>query len=350
MMKLLRYLKLNSDLINKILFIILLIIPLVIVLVWFHQGGIIAGGEEGLPIYNSHITLKLSDSLWVPIETGLFAIDFYPRLPLALLYSSLNTLHISSFLFQAGMFYILMAIGMISTFALVLYLTQSKKYRHTSAFASSVFYFLNPYSMTQVWQRGLYAQYFMFALLPLAILLFAYGLDKKKYIYIYLLIVVSFIFSTAFGLVTNIIVFWSVIMLYFIVYIYVNKNNYIFAIRYIGLCLFLWSAANAWWFLPLLIFNHNIFSGKAGNIQNNLSTLVGVSQYFPFPTIIRLMQDFFFVTANLYGKSYTIVRFEILSWIPPVLLIIGLLITSIKYFIYTKNHYEIPADFRPCGP
>lgn len=306
---------------------LLFIIPLLILIIWFHQGRILASGEEGLPLYSSHKMWELSSTLWLPIFTGVFAIDFFPRLPLAAIYSGWEVFHIPNFLFQATLFYFEIVAGVVSIYFLVRLVFKSYSFGSNVALISSIFYLLNPYSMTQVWQRGLYAQYAMFALLPLSLLFFVQGLYKKKIAFSFLIALVSLVFSTTFGLVTNVLVFWSILLFYLLYWNISHRSpkTVLFSIGFFINTLIFWIFVNAWWFIPLFLFKQNIFGGKAGNLADNLANLYGVSQYFTFPTIIRLLQGFYFFNPGVYGKIYASLLFQVISWLLPVCLIVGLL-------------------------
>ncbi len=305
--------------------ILLFGIPLVLVIIWFHQGGPLGWAEEGLPFYSAAKMWALSSSLWMPIETGIFAIDLYPRIFLAGLFVFVTYLHIPEFLFQASLYYILMLAGMYGMYYLTTFFLKEYAYKYTVAVIAALFYLLNPYSMTQVWQRGLYALDFMFALLPLGLLLFAIGLQKRKIKFSLFLALASFLCSTTFGLVADIIVFWSVIFLYIAYWLatHRSKKDILFGCLFFAITFVLWFLVQAWWMIPLLFFKQDIFSYKASSGSNNLSTLYGVSQYFPFSSIIRLVQNFFFFSPGSYGPSYSYPIMEAISYLLPIMLLIG---------------------------
>src|SRR3989344_2340664 len=180
--------------------LILIVVPLILTLIWFHNGLILGEGEEGLIFYNPSKNLELSKSTWVEINTGMPNLYWLPRLPILYWTSILvDNFGISPFVIQAGLFYILLLTGTISVFFLTRFFLELGHLSYLISFVAAVFYLLNPFSFSQVWGRNLYPQYFSFALLPLSLLLLAMALKQKNYLYLLLLLIASLIFSWAFG-------------------------------------------------------------------------------------------------------------------------------------------------------
>src|SRR3989344_3697007 len=236
--------------------LILVFIPLILTLIWFHNGLILGEGEEGLIFYNPTKNLELSKSTWVEINTGMPNLYWLPRLPI--LYSAsilIDNFGISPFVIQAGMFYILLLTGTISVFFLTRFFLELGHLSYLVSFISAFFYLLNPFSFSQVWGRHLYPQYFSFVLFPLSLLLLARGLKQKSYIYILLLLLSSFVFSWAYGFVTSPLIYWLILTGYFIWWLFINKlkkQEIIFGISFMILFLFGWLLVNAFWFLPFI--------------------------------------------------------------------------------------------------
>src|SRR3989338_611825 len=80
-------------------------IPLILVCIWFRNGLIIGGGEEGLPFYNPAKTIELS-GMWLEHVTGISNLGLLPRntlfYPLSFLHENF---HIPSFILQALTFF-----------------------------------------------------------------------------------------------------------------------------------------------------------------------------------------------------------------------------------------------------
>ena len=179
--------------------LLLIFLPLLLVFIWFNGGLIIGKGEEGLIFYNLSKNLELSQSAWVDVNTGMPNLYWLPRLPALYIASFLEAkLGFPQHIIQAGLFYLLIVTGIVSVYYLTQCLLEHHPSRYVIAFISALFYLLNPFSVSQVWGRGLYPQYFSFALFPLSLLLLVYGLSRRKYIYLILLLFSSSIYSLSF--------------------------------------------------------------------------------------------------------------------------------------------------------
>ncbi len=314
------------------------------IFVWFNSGLIIGGGEEGLIFYNPSKNLELSKSTWVDINTGTSNLYWLPRLPVLYLASFLvDKLGFAQFLVQACLFFLLLVIGTLSMYYLTLSFLESYRLRYLISFISSLFYLLNPFSLSQVWGRNLYPQYFSFALLPLSLLILVKALKQKNYAYLLVLILSSLIFSWAFGFVTSFLTYWFILIMYFIWWLVTNKLNkqeVVFGIIFMILFLFGWLLANAFWFLPFITQGNAVFAGNLSNPGENLGTLLGVSRSYPLDVIIRLLHKGYFFDATAYSEIYSATLFQLISVIPVFLLFLGIVkilknseVVNLKFFI-----------------
>lgn len=318
-------------------FIILTIIPLVLVIIWFHTGKVEGGGEEGLDFYNPALTLKLTRTMWWDYDGGFPTLAWLPRipsvLPALLLYQSW---HMPNFMYQAATYFILLLSGGLSVYFLSLNLLEKYSYKKMAASIAGIFYILNPFSMSQVWGRGLYAQFFTFAFLPLGILLFLLSLKRPIFLLVFSL--ASVIFSGAFGITTFIIDFWAVITICFAFWVFEQRKQHIKLLQGVVvyfLSLGLWSLINSWWFLPTLMSGSKIYAGNLSSVSANLDTLYGVSRNYTPLVLIRLLQRTYFFDASAFSQTYHTFFFQLISWLLPLFLIIGV-ITIIK----KRKHME----------
>ena len=309
--------------------LILIVVPLILTLIWFHNGLILGEGEEGLIFYNPSKNLELSKSTWVEINTGMPNLYWLPRLPILYWTSILvDNFGISPFVIQAGLFYILLLTGTISVFFLTRFFLELGHLSYLISFVAAVFYLLNPFSFSQVWGRNLYPQYFSFALLPLSLLLLAMALKQKNYLYLLLLLIASLIFSWAFGFVTSTLTYWLMLTSYFIWWLFSNKlkkHEIIFGISFMILFLLGWLLVHAFWFLPFITQGNAIFAGNLSNPGENLGTLLGVSRSYPLEIIIRLLHKGYFFDASAFSQIYSTIPFQLISFIPALFVVIGLL-------------------------
>src|SRR3989344_3089502 len=154
-------------------------VALIITFIWFHQGLLYGGGESGLPFYDLELSLKNVLNLWQNSYLGFFTYYQIPMLPIFFASNLLSLLGLPTFLIQSLIHFFLIDIGMVSMYFLLrLTIYQEFRYRRLPLFGAS-FYFLNLYSMSQVWARGLYMQFIPFASFPLMLLLIHIVFSKR---------------------------------------------------------------------------------------------------------------------------------------------------------------------------
>ncbi len=317
--------------------IVFIILPLLLVLIWFKKGLLFAGGEEGVAFYNLSKNLSLISYLWYDANGGYAISIFLPRISFYSFLEFFFKLGIDGYILQALTFYLLMVVGSLSVYYLVKEVVTkelSKEAQKVISFISGIFYLFNPYSLTQVWGRGLLAQMFSFALMPLFLLFIILGIKRRKFLYAILGVFASFILSPAFVMITQVVVIWTPVLIYFVYNFLTSKDRVsrLFIFRYSIFLIVTWVLVHAWWLIPTFKVGGQVFSVVSNNFQENLGTLLGVSPYFTISYVLRLTQKFIIFTANTYGKIYTTFFFGAISWIIPVVSIF-----SIAYFKKIKE-------------
>src|SRR4029078_4828279 len=115
----------------------------------------------------------------------------------------------------------------------------------------------------------------------------------RKYRYSFYVILSSVLFSPAYGISTFIIVFWTSILAILCYWVFSYKNErrkILYAVSFFILTIILWSLAHAWWLGPIIFSGNAIYSGHLDSFNENIGTLLGVSQNYPPFTLIRLLQ------------------------------------------------------------
>lgn len=309
----------------------LFLIPIIVVFIWFNNGLIVGKGEEGLIFYNFTKGLELSKSVWVEVNTGMPMLSWLSRIPFFYAAEFLNTkLFLPQFLIQAGLFFILMLIGTLSAYYLTLHFLKDYPRRKTISLISALFYLLNPFSVSQVWGRALYPQFFSFALFPLSFLILVKALNKKSYFYLVPLLFSSVLLSWAYGLVTTVVCYWVILGLYSVWWLFIkrtNKSNIVFGLSFIIFSFLGWILVNAWWILTLVFEGNKVLSSYVSNPEENIGTLLGVSKSYPPDIIIRLLHKGYFFDADAYNRIYSTLPFQLISFIPVFFMLIGLIKT-----------------------
>lgn len=294
----------------------------ILLFVWFRDGKLISSGEDGPFLLNPEKALIVFDNLWIENGTGFSTTDFLPRLPFAYFIYSLSSIGLTPVVIQSITFFILMVTGTLSVFKLVKFFNKDNFFSNQLSFFAAFFYLFNPFSLTQVWNRQLYSQYFLFAALPLLLYLFVRGLEEKNFKFIAYFSIASLFLSTTFGLITNVLVIWSVILLYTLYYFFTKKGK-IYTINFFISNLILWVVSSLWWVVPfyLNLQGDNLFTNKINTFEN-LNTLRTISGYSDIYNVSRLLQDNYFFRDASLKDFYSNYYLQILSYLTPVLIIL----------------------------
>ena len=291
---------------------------------------VFASGEEGISFYNFNTTLKLILNLWRDNNTGYWGMGEIDRIPyyilLSIPYNLLQGLPV--FILQAVNFFIIMATGTLSFYFLLKITLEDefKKRKILQGFQyvpliGAIFYLLNPFSMSQIWGRSLYMQFFPFALFPLFLTFYILGLKKKNLIYGCLGIISSFLFSAAFGNIGYALSLWFLALLYTVVHLLFlgshKKRDVIFCLGFFVFNFIGWLLINMFWIFPFVkIAGQQFAPSGLIDTEYNLGSLRAVSKSYPLPNLIRLLHTSYFF-EGMYGSSHTTIFFQIISWIIP---------------------------------
>src|SRR5258708_8839441 len=154
----------------KISIFILIVIVLITMILhfWFAQGLLISNNsEENLNIYNAQLSSSYYSHIWDPLGTGAKMTFYLSRYPTFYLLAQLQSIGIPTYITQTILIGITMFIGIIGLFFF------SKKiinFSYLQSVLASLFYFLNLYTLTQVWKRFLYNQMIAWAFFPIFLL------------------------------------------------------------------------------------------------------------------------------------------------------------------------------------
>lgn len=302
---------------------------LIVVSLWFSNGLMFGGGEEGLPFYNLTQHLRSMSYVWNEAQAGFDMVIFLPRVPYFWMLEKLFVWGVNTIYLQAVTFFITISVGCIAVYFLV----KETIGGNLRSLIASIFYFLNPYSMIQIWGRGIYAQFFAFALIPSFLLFYICGLKRRNPIYLILAILISIIFSPAFVFPTQILVLWIPILIYFVFHVWVHRNNKSEVLFAFGSSLFLgicWLLAHSWWLWPY-VKTLGASVSKLGDIEYNIGSLRGISLESSFGVVIRLIHKF--LLTGLYGETYSSYVFKTISWLMPIVLLFSLnVFRKLKHF------------------
>lgn len=314
------------------------LICLILISLWFREGLLFAGAEEQLSFYNYSKSLELFSQVWYAAGTGYSTITSLSRVPYFLLLEPLYSIGISSVLLEAVTFFILIMVGTVSVYYLVkvtIVLDLGEKWQRSIPLLAALFYFLNPFSMTQIWGRALSYQIFSFALIPSFLLFFVLSLRKKSLIFCLIAVLLSFFLSISYSSPAVVVSSWSGIIIYLIFFLYVNRfrrEKIIFAFFSFSLLLLLWIIVNLFWVYPTFIngkdmLTHNITA------NDNIESLKGLSPNSVIQNVMRLTHREYY--DGTYPKIFNSIFFVLISWLLPIFTILAIpVIKKSKHFMF----------------
>lgn len=227
--------------------VLILLIPLLLVMVWFKDGNILAVGESGIPFYNFQIAYESNKNAWAHYALGYPTNISVSAKPMYWLLAQLQNHGIPGFLLQASFFWVVLVVSGLSIY----YLTKNlfPSLNNQFIFLAVLFYWFNPFSMVNVWNRFLNNFFVFYLLLPLSLLFFIKGLQTRHLLYALMIGLSSTVFAYALSSAAFIILLWLVLVYTAVFYIFVYNDfrSRLFVIKFLSLSLFFWFLTNLWW-------------------------------------------------------------------------------------------------------
>ncbi len=298
----------------------LLIIPAILIGIWFWNGNMLAGAEDGIPLYNPSRTVNLYRYAWMPISFGVQNATMHSITPYYYFCSYLMNLGIPAHYIQAITFYIIMISAGLSVYFIAKILFKKENNLYTIAFLSAIFYLLNPFVFISVWQRFVYPFYFSLSILPLSLSLFLLGIKKRSFNYIFPFCLISLIFSGVFVVPIFVVTLFSVILFFFIYVTKINKNNILhkkFEILYLLNTIIFWPLTNSWWLIILFAQGPEKYN-ELVTPEQNIQSLISVSKNQGLIYIVRLINFTHLFQQKLWGDIYSSIPFQLISAIIPI--------------------------------
>jgi hypothetical protein len=314
---------------NRLYVLMLVVIAFIITISWFHTGKFIASGEPGFWMYDAENTLNKSSFVWLNYDTGWISPSFIPRLPLLYTLAFLQNFMTPVFS-QALLFCILILLGLVGMYLLGKDVFRNKDKLRIS-FLAALFYFFNLYTMSQVWNRILYAGFFLWAYLPWFLLFAKQIIDKFSRRDIILFVLTNLIFSMTYVVASYVFALWLPVIIYVLTKILLAKNFKLllgYALRSLALLL-LWLLVNIWWIYPFLVLGQNLFYETFG-WQYNYNSLRGITSMIDWWNYINLYHNNYMENASLWGEWYMKTAPLIVSFLVPIVALYGFVKMSNK--------------------
>ncbi len=288
---------------------VFLLVSAALIAIWFRGLTYLGGGETNIPFYNLGRVFDSIKSPWIDINLGVYITQGVVNIPFFGTLSFIQNLGISGVLIQAGFFFCLVFLTLLSMYLLC------KEFFPNSSFlswgASAFFYLFNLYSLMNIWNRFLLNMMLFYAVLPLGVLIFIKGLKQKKYGWAILLGIYSIIFSYAFSSPAHIVIFWGLIF-YTTIFYFLFIEKKFFVIKFFSLTFFIWFIFNFWWISQQIYFSYsqafavisqNFFT-SIGNLDalNSLSDVLGKTS-----NLFLLKHGTFFSQTSDYPYNWPLV-------------------------------------------
>ena len=286
--------------------LLLISLSLVVSIIWYRSGYIIAGGEESFELFNTNDPY-IVNSPWRELATGYASPLFLPRLPTSLVVSQLITYMYQPGFVQACTFFFLLVAGLIGQYYFIQSLQDRSHRSSTISLYIAFFYLLNPFTLSQVWGRFIYAGIFLWSFLPWYayltitlsakiklkhILLMVFVIGSSSYIAAhpgYLVALFLTLISLSLGLI------FSRLSLRTSVLTPILLSPLVIILSYFIL--------NFWWLQPYFSLGSGTAASRATSESVNFDTLRGVSPYFRFDQTLRLTHSFL-INSEAYSSHY----------------------------------------------
>lgn len=298
--------------------LLILGISLLFAFIWFRYGSIMGAGESGLPFYGLASQYRISKYSWADPGLGNGVGIGVASAPTYWVLSKMQEIGVTLPVIQASFFAIIFFVAGFSIYFLTkeLFPSLSNKF----VFLAVLFYWFNPLTMVNVWNRLLYNHMIFFALLPLIVFLFLQGLNKQSYRFAIFASLSTVFFSYALTSTVFIILILGVLFYVIAFFALFSEDSKVFLFKYLILFLLGFFVFNLWWITQLFGF---IFSSGYTEITSsffssvgNLSTLTSISQRLGgLADVLGFLHADFFTNGPFWARIYVsnlVVLFEYL--------------------------------------
>ncbi len=312
---------------TKFHIILIILFCLLLTIIWFQDGKLLATGEEGLQLANPTRSIELYKYSWNEVGVGAAYPGVNLLVPLFTAESFFVNLGIPVWNFQAAVFFLLMLIGSCSVYFMTTNLFEevdiNKDKLGLIGILSTLFYLLNPISLLGVWYRFGLSFMMFYSMAPLVFCLFVIGLKKQKKSYIILVPLLTLFFTLAFSAPAALPLLWFLPFTYTISLVYIRRKFSIYPLLYFSAMFIFWLLINLWWILPYSQLSSYAFSSEIDPTQA-VGTLKANSQYYNVSNVIRLIHGGFLYTNETFGSIYKTPLFDLFSWLIPIIVFYGL--------------------------
>lgn len=287
----------------------LILLPFLLVAVWFRNGLLMGAGESGLPFYNLNIASDNSKWAWADALVGNANGINVASHPTYYILSKLESLGIPNFLIQAVFIYIVLVVAGFS----IVYLTKIlfPKVENEILVVTTFFYLFNPFAAVNVWNRFLYNFMVFYALFPLVLALFIQGIKKKNYLYSIYIGFSCVLFSYSLTSVSSVILLLGTLIFtcFFWSLLGKTKKDVFYNFSFLLITLIVFTLLNFWWLSQLFTFvSSSSYSTSVSSFfttSGNFFNLSALSQRLgQFIFTIRFMHKDFYANDLWWSKVF----------------------------------------------
>lgn len=322
---------------NNHLFFFVLLFPIFLLVSWFSDGMIKGTGESGLPFYNITKEYRITSYAWIPDGLGNSSFTTVAGNFFYSFFYLLDFLGLPKFLQQGVFFYLSFFLSGLGIIYLCKFFIPNIRSRYI--LFAILFYWFNPISAFNVWNRFLNNFIFFWAVLPLIYYFYLNGLIKKKYLDLLPLTILIFMSSYTFSSISLLLLLFILFSLTIVFLVLIRKefNCLSFGLKYLFVFFVLFVFSNLWWIINLFSFkkssNYVTVISSFFSSEGNLSALASLSERIAnLSSIFRLAHEEA-VNSLIWAKIYNFPPIKILMFLPIFVVFILVLRTKLQKLI-----------------
>ena len=203
--------------------IFFLFVAFLLIQLWFTKGLLFGGTEAGIPTYTPEKTLKQIVWLWwEALGPGASFPTTIASIPLYFFMAILERIGLGALQIQKILFFIIIYLQGLG--ASLVFKTAVEKSNKLQILAG-LFYIFNPFMMTFVWHRFIYAYFILSATLPLFVYFYLKLIDSGKNKFILLFLLTSLCASYMFSSIAPVIAVWLSVFICFLTSVILNRKS-----------------------------------------------------------------------------------------------------------------------------
>jgi len=299
------------------------------ILIWFHNGVLFGGGDQGPSFLRPDVAFRWSWQLWSDVAVGSTHPELVAAWPFWGTIDIFWRFGIPPWVLEAGVYWVCMVVGGISVMSLAR--------RHcgkgsSGPLAAGFIYLLAPFTTINVWHRFLLTYEVFFALLPLSVAILHHYYGTGRYRYLALLMVVVPWFAIAF-VSPGLVVIFGVSVIGDALYTAWTIGPRP-VVRRFPIAAGALLASNLFWIIPLGLQGPSALSGPGITTSDNYVNFVGSSISTDLGNTFRLLNGFYLHGGFAVGWPYQSSVFLALLFILPLLGFSALLLRPSRSTFY----------------